>query len=428
MKKFPLHLRIVIGMALGCIFGMLTIQLKWSAAFTLCYIKPIGTIFLNSLKMVAIPLVFSSLLVCVVGVQDRAKLSRMGFKALLIYTVTTVISASVGIQITQLLKPGCGISDQTRAALVVLYNNPVDQPSLPQQRSPIMDHTPLQFLKTLVPENFFHPFADNEKLLQVVFLAICFGIALLKVVPEKRIAVVTFFEGIYEAMVALIRMIMALAPLGVFALTASLLIECIHMQEGIDVSEIFCALLGYCCTVIVGLAIVLLVVYPMVINLFTAIPFFRFLKELYPVQLLAFSSSSSAVVLPLSIEVLQKKLGISAEVSHFILPLGSTLNRNGTALYQAVVCVFVAQVMGITLSCSQQLLLIGNITLSSLGVASAPGAALVVTMVLLQSVGLPAASVALVLPPDRLLDMFRTVVNVTGNALTAVVVAETTQK
>ncbi|MBX9890550.1 MAG: dicarboxylate/amino acid:cation symporter [Amoebophilaceae bacterium] len=426
MKKIPLHIRILIGMVLGSMFGIISIQLKLPTSFTLSYIKPIGTIFLNSLKMVAIPLVFSSILVCVVSVQDRAKLSSMGLKALLIYIVTTAISAGVGIQITRLLKPGSYISSQTSAAFVALYNQ---RDSLGTQKHPqVMDDTPLRFFKTLIPENFFHPFADNEKLLQVVFLAICLGIALLKVVPEKRIAVVTFFEGIYEAMVALIRMIMELAPFGVFALTASLLVECIHMEEGMDVSEIFCALLGYCCTVIVGLAIVLLVVYPIVINMFTAIPFFRFLKELYPVQLLAFSSSSSAVVLPLSIEILQKKLGISGEVSRFILPLGSTLNRNGTALYQAVVCVFVAQVMGIELSFSQQLLLIGNITLSSLGVASAPGAALVVTTVLLQSIDMPAAALALVLPPDRLLDMFRTVVNVTGNALTAVVVGETEQK
>jgi len=418
------HLQIMLAVVLGFVCAIIAIRCNLPISFTIGYIKPIGTIFLNGLKMVAIPLVFSTLVICIVTIQDTAKISRMSLKAFVIYAVTTAVSVAIGIASTHLLKPGNLISNHTRAALVMLYHDPINK-LVENNQHPLKDSGPLSALIKLVPENFLHPFTGNENFLQIVFLAIFLGIALLRIPPEKRKSVVAFFDGIYEAIIEAIKMIMKIAPFGVFSLTFSMFVELLTCQEGINIWEILGALLGYFATVVTGLSIVLCIVYPIILKMFTPMGILRFFKGIYPAQLLAFSSASSSVVLPVSADCLQNKLGVSKEVGKFVLPLGATLNMNGTALYQAVICLFVSQSMGIELTLTKQMFLIGHITLASLGVASAPGAALVVTMVLLQSVDIPTAGLALILPIDRILDMLRTVVNVTGDAVAAVVIAET---
>lgn len=297
-----------------------------------------------------------------------------------------------------------------------------------QNNLKLTEHGPLHFFTTLIPENFFNALTNNLNLLQIVTVAMLLGISLLSITPQKRQPVLAFFDGIYEAIIALIRMIMQLAPIGVFALIASLLIELANHQSGAYLSEVLYALLGYVGTVVGGLLIVFLFLYPLILRLFTNIPFTVFLKSIYPAQLVAFSSSSSSAALPVLMERVEKKLNVPEEISSFVLPLGIAVNMNGTALYQAVICAFVAQAMGIELSITTQCMIIGNVTLSSIGVAGVPGSALVMTMVLLQSIGIPAAGLALVLAPDRLLDMCRTVVNITGDGLAAVVVAHKERK
>ncbi|WP_339044788.1 dicarboxylate/amino acid:cation symporter [Cardinium endosymbiont of Tipula unca] len=423
MKKNTLHLQILGGMFLGCIFALISVKLALPTSFAVNYLKPIGTIFFNSLKMVAIPLVFASLIVSIASIQDTTKISRIGRKAFLMYASTTLISAIIGIGITNLVKPGSFISTQTRASLLALYGHTVTQLEV-HNHPKLVENGPLHFFTTLIPENFFNALTNNLNLLQVVVTSVLLGIALLKVPHKKRQPVLMFFDGIYEAITALIRMIMQLAPVGVFALIASLLIELADHQSGVGVSEVLYALLGYVATVIGGLLVIVLLLYPMILRVFTNIRFIAFLKGIYPAQLVAFSSSSSSAALPVLMESVEKNLDVPEEISSFVLPLGVTVNMNGTALYQAVICVFVAQAMGIELSLTTQCVIVGNVALSSIGVAGVPGSALVMTMVLLQSVGIPAAGLALVLAPDRLLDMCRTVVNITGDGLAAVVIAQ----
>ncbi len=425
MKKIALHVQILIGIVSGLLFTFVYIKQAWPIVFVLNYIKPFGTLFLNSLKMVAMPLVFFSLLVGIASIANTKKLSRMGTKASMLYAVTTLLSGSIGIGAANIIKPGVHISKQTRVALLELYGTNVHQLALQHQQE---QNKGVQLVAKLVPENVFHALSNNTHLLQVVVVSVLLGIALLKIPTPKRKPVFAFFEGLYEAIIQLIRMVMHLAPIGVFSLTTSLLVELTSQNQALNLLEVLYALLGYVGTVLIGLLLVVGVLYSIVLRLFTSMPFFHFLRGIYPAQLLAFSSSSSAAALPASMESVEKNLGVSEEISRFLLPLGATINMNGTALYQAVICIFIAQAMGIECSIGTQCLIIGHVTIASLGVAGAPGSALVTTTALLESVGIPAAGLSLVLAPDRLLDMCRTVVNITGDALAAVVVAKTEQK
>jgi proton glutamate symport protein len=422
MKKITLHIQILIGLVWGLSFALLSVKLGWAPSFTINYIKPLGTVFLNSLKMVAIPLIFVSLVVGVTSIEDIAKLSRIGGKTFLVYTATTILAVALGLMIANLIKPGKVISEKTRDRLMILYNGEAEQYVATTQATKEQGN-PLQLLVDLVPENLVASMSNNENLLQVVLVAILLGVALLKVPPRKSRPVVLFFLGLNDAIIELIRFIMKLAPIGVFALVASLLVEVAGDNNPNEVFEILYALLWYVATVIFGLALMTFVVYPIILRLFTKIGYINFFQGIYPAQLVAFTTSSSSATLPVTMERVEKHLGISEEISRFVLSLGATVNMDGTALYQGVSIVFIAQALGLYLPVTAQLVIVANVVISSIGVAGVPGGAMVTTMVLLQSLGIPSSGIALILAPDRILDMCRTVTNITGDAVAAVIIA-----
>ncbi|MEL6539753.1 MAG: dicarboxylate/amino acid:cation symporter [Bacteroidota bacterium] len=420
MRKIPVHIQIMVGLALGLFYAILSIRLGLPASFTVHYIKPFGTIFLNSLKLVAIPLIFASLVVGVSSIGDVTKLSRIGSKTFLIYTATTVLAVVIGLCIANLLQPGTVISPQTRDRLTSLYAGQAEQQRVTLEQ--IQEVAPLQVLVNLVPENLVATMSSNLNLLQVVLIAIFFGVALLRIPPRKSKPVILFFEGLNEAITEVIRFIMRLAPLGVFALVSSLLIE-VAGDNADDIFDVLYALLWYVVTVSFGLMLMTFVVYPILIKLLTKISYVDFFKGIRPAQIVAFTTSSSSAALPVTMERVEKHLGVSEEVSSFVLPLGATVNMDGTALYQGIAVVFIAQALGLDLSIAAQLTIVANVAASSIGVAGVPGAAIVTTAMILQTIGIPASGLALILAPDRILDMCRTATNVTGDAAVAVIVA-----
>jgi Na+/H+-dicarboxylate symporter len=423
MKKIELHIQILIGLALGLCFALLSIQLGWPVSFTINYIKPFGTVFLNSLKMIAIPLVFVSLIIGITSIEDTTKLSRIGGKTFIIYTITTILAVIIGLTVANVVKPGQVISEQTRDSLLKLYGGQAEQHSVSFEQ--IRTTGPLQFLVDLVPENLFQALGSNLNLLQVVLIATMLGIALLKIPVRKSKPVILFFSGINEAIIELVGFIMKLAPFGVFALVSSLLVEIAGGSNTHEVFEILYALVWYVGTVILGLATMTLVVYPIMMRFFTKKSYLTFLKQIRPAQLIAFTTSSSSAALPVTMERVEKHLGVSEEISNFVLPLGATVNMDGTAVYQGVAIVFIAQALGINLSLETQFMIVANVAISSIGVAGVPGAAMVTTTMILHAIGIPSVGLALILAPDRILDMCRTVTNITGDAVVAVMVAST---
>jgi Na+/H+-dicarboxylate symporter len=422
MKKLPLHTKILIGLVLGLAFGIASIQLGWSAEFTVNYIKPIGTIFVKSLKMIAVPLILASLIIGVANIGDISKLSRMGGKTLMIFLITTVISTSIGLVLVNTFKPGKQLPQETRENLMTLYNSTAADKA--NVAAGIKSGTPLQPLVDIVPENIIMAATDNSAMLQVVFFAIIVGIALLQIPKKKGETVVKFFDGLNDVIIKLVEYIMIIAPYGVFALIASLIVE-IAGDDPQKAWELLTALLWYSLTVIGGLFAMMLVVYPIMLKFFSKIKFTDFFKGMRPAMLLGFSTSSSSATLPVTMEIVEKKLGVSEEVSSFVLPLGATINMNGTSLYQGVAAVFIAQALGLDLSIGSQIMIVLTATLAAVGSAGVPGAGMVMLVIVLESVGIPTAGIALIVAPDRILDMVRTMVNLTGDATVAVVVAAT---
>lgn len=422
MKKLAIHTQILIGMALGLIFGMLAIQIPWLSSFAIDFIKPIGTIFIRGLKMVAVPLVLASLIIGVANIGDISKLSRMGGKTLVIFILTTIISITIGLTAVAILKPGEKLPQETRSNLMNLYNeNAEGKISFAEE---IQNRGPLQPLVDMVPDNIFNAATSNSSMLQVVFFAILIGIALLKIPKERGETVLNFFNGINDLIVKIVQFIMLLAPYGVFALMAALIVEIAGNDPG-KALELLYALLWYTITVILGMMIMMVLIYPLLIQRFSKIKYLDFFKGMRPAMLLGFSTSSSTATLPVTMERVEKHLGVSEEVSSFVLPLGATINMNGTSLYQGVSAVFIAQALGLDLSISSQIMIVLTATLAAVGTAGVPGAGLVMLVVVLEAVGIPAAGIALIMAPERILDMIRTMVNISGDASVSVVVAST---
>jgi proton glutamate symport protein len=422
MKKLPLHTKILIGMTLGLIFGLICLQFPALASFTLDFIKPVGTIFIRGLKMVAVPLVLASLIIGVANIGDISKLSRMGGKTLMIFIVTTVISITIGLSIVAVMKPGEKLPVSTRENLISLYdNNAQGKISYAEE---VQQRGPLQPLVDMVPDNIFMATTNNGKMLQVVFFAIIVGVALLQIPKEKGKPVMDFFDGVNELIIKIVQYIMLIAPYGVFALIASLIVE-IAGNDPSQAWELLYALLWYTITVILGMMIMMILVYPILIRYFSKIKYFDFFKGMRPAMLLGFSTSSSTATLPVTMDRVEKNLGVSEEVASFVLPLGATINMNGTSLYQGVSAIFIAQALGLDLTLTSQLTIVLTATLAAVGTAGVPGAGLVMLIVVLEAVGIPAAGIALIMAPERILDMIRTMVNITGDASVSVVVAST---
>ncbi len=421
-KKIPLHTQIITGLVLGLIFGLVVIKTSIPNSFTLDYIKPIGTIFINALKMIAVPLVLASLIVGVSNLGDISKLSRIGGKTISIYLITTVLAVSIGLILVNIFQPGKSLPLETRENLMKMYEG--DAGSKAGQAEQFQQQSPLQPVVDIVPENIFKATADNSAMLQVVFFAILVGIALLQIPKSKANPVIAFFDGFNDVIIQIVNYIMMIAPIGVFALMASLIVE-IAGDNPDSALQLLLALLKYSLVVLGGLFIMVLAVYPLILKAFTKVKFQDFFKAIRPAQLLAFSTSSSSATLPVTMKQVEEELGVSEEVSSFVLPLGATVNMDGTSLYQGVAAVFIAQALGMELTLSQQLMIVLTATLASIGSAGVPGAGLIMLIIVLESIGVPAAGIALIIAPDRILDMFRTVVNVTGDAAVCTIVAST---
>ncbi|WP_144607574.1 dicarboxylate/amino acid:cation symporter [Algoriphagus algorifonticola] len=421
-KKIPLHTKIIIGLVLGLVFGLVVIKTNLPNSFTIDYIKPVGTIFINALKMIAVPLVLASLIVGVSNLGDISKLSRIGGKTIGTYLVTTVIAISIGLILVNIFKPGKSLPVETRESLMQLYEG--DAGSKVGVAAELQQQSPLQPFVDIVPQNFFLATTDNGAMLQVVFFAIIVGISLLQIPKEKGNPVIAFFDGFNDVIIQIVNYIMMIAPYGVFALMASLIVE-IAGDNPDSAIELLLALLKYSLVVVGGLLLMIMVIYPLILMAFTKVKYLDFFKAIRPAQLLAFSTSSSSATLPVTMKQVEEEIGVSEEVSSFVLPLGATVNMDGTSLYQGVAAVFIAQALGMDLSLTQQLMIVLTATLASIGSAGVPGAGLIMLIIVLESIGVPAAGIALIIAPDRILDMFRTVVNVTGDATVCTIVAST---
>ena len=419
-KKIPLYVQIIIGLILGLGYSILATFQGW-INFTEDWISPFGKIFINSLKLIAVPLVFVSLIVGIASMNNIRTLGKMGGKSIFIYITTTVIAIIIGLVLVNTIQPGKFMSDETRVKLVEKYSNKTD--SKIQVANVTKENGPLQPLIDLVPSNFVTSASDNRNMLQIIFFAVLFGIAMVMIPENKSNPTKLFFESLNEIILKIVDIIMIYSPIGVFALLAGVVVQ---VSEG-DISFAFQILTGlgiYSLTVVLGLAIMIFLVYPILIKRFAKVDFNIFLKAISPAQLLAFSTSSSAATLPLTMERVEEKLGVSKKVSSFVLPLGATINMDGTSLYQAVAAVFIAQSFNIDLTVTDQLAILVTATLASIGSAAVPGAGLVMlTIVLGLFPQIPVEGIGLVFAVDRILDMCRTTVNVTGDASVAAIVA-----
>ncbi len=420
MKKLALHWQIIIGLALGLIYGIIATNSGWGS-FTSDWIAPFGTIFINLLKLIAMPLVLSSLITGVASLSDIKKLSRIGGKTIGIYIGTTALAVTLGLISVNLIKPGDKVPDNMKEKLKLTYQKDAAKKANTVQK--VKDRGPLQPLVDMVPSNFLNSASSNRNMLQVVFMAIFIGIGLIQIPKEKGKPVQQFFESLTDVVIKLVDIIMLMAPIGVFALIA----QTINKVAGNNPSEIL-ELLGalgyYMFAVIMGLIAHAAITYTGIMRLMTKMPLETFYKGIAPAQLLAFSTSSSGATLPVTMERCEEELGVSEEVSSFVLPLGATINMDGTALYQAVAAVFIAQTLNMSLDLSAQLTIVLTTVLASIGTAAVPGAGIVMLVIILESVGVPSAGIALILGVDRILDMLRTTVNVTGDATVAVIIAD----
>jgi len=404
-KKLELYTKILIGLILGVFAGILFRE-------AIGEIKPVGDAFIRLIRMIVVPLVFASLLAGVASLNDIRKLGRMGGKTITYYLFTTAIAVTIGLFLANTIAPGERLSQETRAELYKNYQAEALTKIQKLKEAPGIVETLLE----IIPKNPIRSLVEG-KMLQIIFFALLLGVALTMTSPDRAGPVISFFEGINEAMIRIVMIVMKLAPYGVFALIAD--------QVGKFGPQILLTLLWYSLAVILGLVLHASLVYPTALKLFTKINIRRFFRGIRPAQLIAFSSSSSSATLPVTMECAEENLGVSSEVTSFVLPLGATINMDGTALYQGVAAVFIAQIYGMDLSILQQLTIVLTATLASVGAAGVPGAGMITLALVLESINVPLEGIALILGVDRFLDMCRTTVNVTGDASAAVIVAST---
>lgn len=424
MTKLALHWKILIGMALGALLGVLASVMGFTD-FVADWIKPFGTIFINMLKLMAVPLILITLVKGIASLSDVTKLSRIGGRTLVLYLTTTVFAVSMGLVLVNVFQPGKQFSQEKREEFKAKFAENVSAKE--GVAGAVKDSSPLQPLVDIVPDNIFGALSNNGRMLQVIFFAVLFGIALIMIDPKVAQPVKDLFDGLNDTMIKLVELIMLAAPIGVFALLASLVAEFAGNDPGAAL-QLFGVLGYYSLVVLLGLFLVAFVIYPILISRFSNLTFREFLKGMGPAQLLAFSTSSSAATLPVTMDCVEKNLGVKNEIASFVLPLGATVNMDGTSLWQAVSAVFIAQAFGIDLSLGAQLGIVATATLASIGTAAVPSAGTVMLVIVLQQAGIPVEGLALILAVDRPLDMCRTVVNVTGDAMVCTLIAKSEGK
>ena len=460
MKKLALHWKIIIGLVLGIIWAFTASYMGWND-FTRNWINPFGVIFIRMLKFIAVPLVLFSIIAGIGDLKDITKLGRMGAKTLGLYMVTTVIAITVGLLLVNLVNPGGFVDDDTRiknrlsyeawamdegvaikdglfftgdaqyseyltAAQQAASNLSKDPNAVSRLKTAkeSKEEGPLQFLVEMVPENILLSISDNGLMLQVIFFAIFFGVCIAIIPEEKVSSLKSFIRGANEVFLKMVEIVMLAAPFFVFALMAGVLSEMADTPA--QVFEIFKGLGSYSLVVVTGLFFMIFVFYPLIVKLVVKeITYREFFKRISPAQFLAFSTSSSAATLPVTMECVEENLGVSRNITSFVLPIGATVNMDGTSMYQAIAVVFLAQLHMVDLDFAQQLTIVLTATLASIGSAAVPSAGLVMLIIVLQSVGLNPLWIAIIFPVDRILDMCRTVVNVTGDVTVSTIVAKT---
>lgn len=461
MRKLALHWQIIIGLILGVIWALISSSMGWTE-FTLNWIDPFGDIFIRLLKLIAVPLVLFSIIQGVANIGDGSKLGRLGLKTLTAYLITTIFAITIGLTLVNIVQPGSKISEEQRTDNRISYelwatNNNVeiadnkrvlnDLTNAQKQKyeqelillederaanSGVKDKLekadkqrgsgPLQFLVDMVPTNFITAM-NKPAMLQIIFFAIFFGVVLLFIERKKAEPVIAFIDGVNEVFIKMVDVIMQAAPFFVFALLAGKIAE-IAGDDPSKVIGIFKSLAWYSMVVVAGLATMIFIVYPLIVVLVTRkISYTDFFKSIGPAQLLAFSTSSSAATLPVTLDCVRENLKVSEDITNFVLPIGATINMDGTSMYQAIAVIFLAQLHGVDLSVAQQLTIVLTATLASIGSAAVPSAGLVMLILVLESVGLPGSWIAIIFPVDRILDMCRTTVNVTGDAAVSTIIA-----
>lgn len=425
MKKLALHWQILIGMLLGVFLGYGFTKISWGAEFVSDWIKPIGTIFINLLKLIAVPLIIASLIKGISDLKDISKFKHMGGRTVIIYIATTVIAIVIGLTLVNIFQPGAGITNETIEKLTLTYAENSKISSRIAEASKQQNSGPLQFLVDMVPKNAVQAMSNNKMMLQVIFFAILLGICMLLVPEKESKPLKKFFDSLNSVILKMVDVIMLMAPVAVFALLTNVVVTA-------DDPDILLALLKYAMVVVTGL-VLMVFVYMLLLKFYVKKSPFWFLKQISPAQLLAFSTSSSAATLPVTMERVEEHVGVDQEVSSFVLPVGATINMDGTSLYQAVAAVFIMQVLwpeGLTFS--NQITIILTALLASIGSAAVPGAGMVMLVIVLETVGFPPSSLpiglALIFAMDRPLDMLRTTINVTGDATVATVVAKSLDK
>ena len=421
-----LHWQIILGMILGLIYGIAAAQFQWTG-FATNWVVPFGDIFMNLLKLIAVPLVLTSLVAGVASLSDFKKLSRMGSKTIGLYIATTAVAVTIGLLVVNTLQPGAKLPDATKAKLEAQFQANAADKAKGDSTEAARQRGPLQPLVDMVPDNFFGSASSNRNMLQLVFVSLLIGIALVQVSSKHRQPVLSFFEGMQAVVIKLVNMIMLMAPIGVFALITKTITTLAVGEDGQanlgQIGAVLGALGYYCIAVVIGLLLHITIVYLGLLKLWTPLKIPQFFKAIAPAQLLAFSTSSSGATLPVTMRQCKEKLGTSKETTSFVLPLGATINMDGTALYQAVAAVFIAQASGMSLDMGDQLTIVITAVLASIGTAAVPGAGIVMLIVILEAINVPGEGIALILGVDRILDMCRTVVNITGDSTVATIIA-----
>jgi len=422
MKKLALHWKIIIGMVLGIIFGFIMNTVDGGKGIVSDWFAPFGTIFINLLKLIAVPLILASLIKGISDLKDISKIKSMGLRTIGIYITTTLVAIIIGLSIVNVVKPGTGMPAETIEKIKTTYQGNAD--IMIGKAKVTKDAGPLQPLVDIFPSNIFTALGE-AKMLQIIFFALFVGICLLLIPEKKAKPLVKFFDSLNEVVMKMVDLIMLFAPYAVFALLANVIIA-------FDDTEILVKLLWYALCVVGGL-LLMIGFYLLLIKFVVKKSPLWFLKELSPAQLLAFSTSSSAATLPVTMERVEEHLGVDKEVSGFVLPVGATVNMDGTSLYQGIAAVFIMQVIwpeGLTFT--NQLLIVGTALLASIGSAAVPSAGMVMLVIVLESIKFPAEllpiGLALIFAVDRPLDMCRTVVNVTGDATVSMIVAKSLGK
>ena len=419
MKSLALHWKILIGMLSGVTFGFIMLEVG-GADFVASWVKPIGTIFVKLLKLIAVPLILASLIKGISDLKDISKFASIGLKTIVIYVLTTVIAISIGLILVNTFNPGDGVSQETISKLTETYAGNSGVQGKIAEASRQQAGGPLDFLVDMVPDNAFSALSNNKLMLQVIFLAMFLGISLLLVGEKSAKPLKDFFDSLNDVVLKMVDLIMLTAPFAVFALLANVVVSS-------GDPELLYALLFYSGVVVSGL-LLMVCFYLTLVTVITKRNPFWFLKQISPAQLLAFSTSSSAATLPVTMERVEEHLGVDKEVSSFVLPVGATINMDGTSLYQAVAAVFIAQALDFDLTFADQLMIVLTALLASIGSAAVPGAGMVMLVIVLESVGFPAdklaIGLALIFAVDRPLDMCRTMVNVTGDATVSMIVAK----